>query len=182
MKNNQNNLMKDLGIVALSIVIAVILAKTGALKNLLTSVQEMEIIGSFIAGIFFVSIFTVAPAAVVLIQIAQSNSIFMVAFWGGLGALVGDLIIFRFIKNNLSKSLLDFLKDSKENRFRSLFKLKFWRMLGPFIGALIIVSPLPDELGLMIMGFSKVRAPIFVPLFFFLNFLGILAISYIWGR
>jgi hypothetical protein len=182
MKNNQNNLMKDLGIVVLSIVIAIILAKTGALKNLLTSVQEMRIIGSFIAGVFFVSIFTVAPSAVVLTQIAEANSIFTVAFFGGLGALVGDLIIFRFIKNNLSKSLFDFLKSSKENRLHSLFKFKFWRMLGPFIGALIIISPLPDELGLMIMGFSKVRTPVFIPLSFFLNFLGILAIGYIWGR
>lgn len=182
MNNNQNNLMRDLGIVVLSIIIAIVIAKTGALKSLLTSAQEMKIIGSFVSGIFFVSIFTVAPAVVVLAEIAQTNSIFTVAFWGGLGALVGDLIIFRFIKNNLSKSLLDFLKSSKKNRLRSLFKLKFWKMLGPFIGALIIISPLPDELGLMIMGFSKVKTPVFIPLSFFLNFLGILAISYIWGR
>ena len=90
--DNQNNIIRDLGIVILSILIAIMLAKTGALNEIFTATQESRFLGSFLAGIFFVSIFTAAPAIVVLIEIIKSNSILEVAFFGGIGALIGDLI------------------------------------------------------------------------------------------
>ena len=102
--------------IILSIVVAVILVKTGTLKSLLTSAQEWEILGSFLAGIFFVSVFTVAPAAVVLVQIAQANSILLVAIFGSLGALVGDLISFRFLRDSFSKSLLNYIAGNNKNK------------------------------------------------------------------
>src|SRR3989338_8389600 len=102
MNNHANNLVRDLVLVIFSVFIAIILAKTGALESLITSTQEMRFVGSFIAGIFFVSIFTAAPATVALGEIAQSNSVIMTAILGGLGALIGDLIIFRFVKGRVS--------------------------------------------------------------------------------
>jgi len=171
--------MRDLGIIILSIVIAVILVKTGALKSLLTSTQELKFIGSFMAGIFFVSVFTAAPATVVLAEIAQSNPVFGVAFFGGVGALVGDLVIFRFIKDKLSEDFLYLIKKSKSERLISIFRLKLFRWLISFIGALIVASPLPDELGLAMMGLSKIKTPLFIPLSFSLNFLGIMTVGLI---
>ena len=171
--------MRDLGIIILSIVIAVILVKTGALKSLLTSTQELKFVGSFLAGIFFVSVFTAAPATVVLAEIAQSNSVFWVALFGGLGALVGDLVIFRFVKDRLSADFLYLIKKSKSERLISIFRLKLFRWLIPFVGALIVASPLPDELGLTMMGLSKMKNSLFIPLSFLLNFLGIVAIGLI---
>ncbi|KND48817.1 MAG: hypothetical protein AB200_00050 [Parcubacteria bacterium C7867-005] len=97
--------MRDLGVVALSIVIAIILAKTGALAGILTSTQEWTILGSLVAGIFFVSIFTAAPAGVVLFELAAANPIWEVALFGGIGALIGDLLIFRFIKDSISADI-----------------------------------------------------------------------------
>lgn len=179
MENQKSNLMRDLGIIILSIVIAVILVKTGVLKELLISAQELKFIGSFVAGIFFVSVFTAAPATVVLAEIAQSNSIFLVAFFGGVGALVGDLVIFRFIKSRLSDDFLYLIKKSKSERLASVFRLKIFRWLTPFIGALIVASPLPDELGLTMLGLSKMRTSLFIPLAFLLNFLGILVVGLI---
>ena len=94
MNNRGNNLARDLVLVIFSVFIAIILAKTGAFQDLITSTQEVRFIGSFIAGIFFVSVFTAAPATVALGEIAQLNSVITVAILGGLGALIGDLIIF----------------------------------------------------------------------------------------
>ncbi|MFA5084397.1 MAG: hypothetical protein WC475_03420 [Candidatus Paceibacterota bacterium] len=179
MDNHKNNLTRDLGVIALSIIIAIILIKTGALKNLLTTTQELKFIGSFIAGIFFVSVFTAAPATVVLAEIVKTNSIFWVAFFGGIGALAGDLIIFRFVKDNLSADFLYLVKKSKSERFMSIFRLKLFRWLVPFVGALIVASPLPDEIGLAMMGLAKMKTALFVPLSFLLNFLGILVIGLI---
>ncbi len=104
-QNEKNNIMRDLGVVALSIVIAIILAKTGALAGILTSTQEWTILGSLVAGIFFVSIFTAAPAGVVLFELAAANPIWEVALFGGIGALIGDLLIFRFIKDSISADI-----------------------------------------------------------------------------
>ncbi len=160
--------------IILSIVVAVILVKTGTLKSLLTSAQEWEILGSFLAGIFFVSVFTVAPAAVLLVQIAQANSILIVAIFGSLGALVGDLIIFRFVRDSFSRSLLDFITRDNENKIVNFLRsLKFLRWLWPIIGALIIISPFPDEIGLLMLGISKVKTHEFAVLAFVLNFIGI---------
>jgi len=179
MKDNNSNLMKDLAIIAFSVLIAILMVKTGALKTLLVATQEIKFIGSFIAGIFFVSIFSAAPATVVFAEIAQSNSVFWMAFFGGIGALVGDLVIFRFIKDGLADDFLQLIRKTKSERFVSLFRLRLFKWLIPFIGALVVASPLPDELGLMMMGLSKMKTSLFMPISFFLNFLGILAIGLI---
>ena len=169
----------DVAIIALSVLIAIILVKTEVLVSILASSKELELFGSFIAGMFFTSIFTVAPATVVLAEIAQVNSIFWVALFGGVGAMIGDLIIFRFVKNRLSDDILYLLKKSKSERLVSIFRLRIFRWLIAFLGALIIVSPLPDELGLAMIGFSKIKTSLFIPISFLLNSLGILIIGLI---
>ncbi|PIQ75552.1 MAG: hypothetical protein CO003_00255 [Candidatus Portnoybacteria bacterium CG_4_8_14_3_um_filter_44_15] len=179
MNNHKENLIKDMSIIALSVLIAVILVKTEVLINILASSKELELFGSFIAGMFFTSVFTVAPATVVLVEIARLNSLFLVALFGGIGAMIGDIIIFRFVKNRLSEDVLFLLKKSKSERLISIFRLRIFRWLIAFLGALIIASPLPDELGLMMMGFSKIRTSLFIPISFLLNSLGILVIGLI---
>lgn len=168
--------MRDLAIIALSSIVAIIFVKTGTLRNILDSAQEMKLLGSFISGIFFVSIFTAVPATVIIAELAETNAVFLVALFGGLGALFGDLIIFRFIRDSLSEDFFYLIKKSRSERFFSIFKLRLFRWFVPFIGALVVASPLPDELGLAMMGLSKMKMSIFIPVSFVLNSLGILAI------
>ena len=175
--DNQNNIIRDLGIVILSILVAVILAKTGVLNEILTATQELKFLGSFLAGMFFVSIFTAAPAMVVLVGIIQSNSILEVAIFGGLGGLVGDLLIFRFVKDSIARDIQWLINKTKQERLASIFKLKLFRWLIPCIGALIVASPLPDEIGLTMMGLSKMKTHLFIPVSFLLNFIGIFILS-----
>ena len=179
MDNHSNSLVRDLGLIILSILVAVILAKTGALESLITSTQEMRFIGSFIAGILFVSVFTAAPATIALGEIAQSNSVITVALIGGLGALIGDLLVFRFVKDKLSEDLLNLIKTSKSERLTPMTKIKGLRWVVPLIGALIIASPLPDEIGVAMLGLSKIKNSLFIPLSFILNSAGILVIGLI---
>ena len=179
MDNYKNNLIKDISIVALSVLIAIILMKTGVLIDILASSKKLELFGSFIAGMFFTSVFTAAPATVVLAEIAQINSVIWVALFGGIGAMIGDLIIFRFIKNRLSEDILYLLKKSKSERLVPIFRLRIFRWSIAFLGALVIASPLPDELGLMMLGFSKMKTSLFIPISFLFNSLGILVIGLI---
>lgn len=180
MAKNTNGLLVDFVIIALSVVIAVVLVKTHVLITILTSTKELEFLGSFIAGMFFTSAFTTAPAIVTLGEIARVDSLFLTAIVGALGAVVGDLIIFRFIRDRFSEHLMELLKhQAGAKRMKALFKIKMFRWITFLMGGLIIASPLPDELGISILGFSKMRMRSFVPISLSFNFLGILAIGLI---
>ncbi|MDO8561960.1 MAG: hypothetical protein Q7S05_04000 [bacterium] len=169
---------RDMGIVALSALVAIILAKTGVLKDLLTSTQELKFLGSFLTGIFFTSVFTVIPASVVLGELAQSNSIWEVAILGGMGAAIGDLLIFRFVEDHLADDFRAILGKKREHRIASIFHLRFFRWLVPILGAAIVAAPfIPDEIGLTMMGLTKMRVFVFLPVSFLCNFSGILAIG-----
>lgn len=181
MKTNDraNYFFRDLATITLGIVISVLLVKTGVLKDFLFLTKDIRFIDSFLAGIFFISIFTVAPAAVVLAELFRFNSILEVAFFASLGALTGDLVIFRFIKNTLIEDIFYLIKKEKRKKLKSIFKTRLFRWFTPLLGALIIASPLPDEIGIAMMGLSKMKTSLFIPISFALNFLGILIIGLI---
>lgn len=177
-KHKNNLLIQDLAIILLSIFIAVFLVKTHVITNILTSTKELELLGSFIAGMFFTSVFTTAPAIVTLGEIAKVNSVIQTAFFGAMGAVVGDLIIFRFVRDKLSEDLMELISHNNPGkRIKAILKIKFFRSFTFLIGGLIIASPLPDELGIGLLGFSKMRAWRFIPFSFIFNFIGILLIG-----
>ena len=165
-------------LVIFSVFIAIILAKTGALQDLITSTQEVRFIGSFIAGIFFTSIFTTVPAIVTLGELAKINTVVPTALFGALGAVLGDLIIFKFIRDRLSEHLVELLKhDSSWKRIKTLFRLRYFKWLTFFLGGIILASPFPDELAISLFGVSKIKVPLFIAVSFIFNFIGIFIIG-----
>lgn len=181
MNDQKNNfILQDIAIIFLSILVAVILVKTEIFTRILTSTKELELIGSFIAGMFFTSVFTIAPAATALGEIARANSILLTALFGSMGAVIGDLIIFRFFRDKLSEHLVELVEHQGAwKRIRALFRLRSFRWLTALVGGLIIASPLPDELGICLLGCSKMKTSRFIPLSFVFNFLGIVLIGLI---
>lgn len=177
-KTTRGYIFEDIAIIVLSIFVAIILVKTQVLANFLASAQEYKLFGSFFAGIFFTSIFTTAPSIVALSEIAQMQPVFHVAFLGALGALIGDLIIFRFIKDRLSDHLMEMMKNQiAGTKLKFRHHLTFFRYLTFFAGAIIIASPLPDEIGIGLLGLSKMSMKWFIPVAFVGNFVGIALIG-----
>lgn len=178
-KELRSHLYKDIGIVFLSVLIALILVKTNVLVSLLTSTKELEYLGSFVTGMFFTSVFTTAPAIVTLGELAQVHGIFQTALLGALGAIVGDLVIFKFVRDNVSEHLREVLhaKKHKIKKAPTTLRLKIFRWLTFLAGGIIIASPLPDELGIGLLGFSKMRLPLFILFSFAFNFIGIVLIG-----
>lgn len=173
-------LQQDLAIIVISILIALMLVKTKVLSSIFVSTAEWGLIGSFIAGLFFTSVFTTAPAIVTLGEIANSGSLFLTALFGAMGALIGDLIIFRFVRDRLGEHIFEALKHgSFLKRLRHFLRLKYFRWFTFMVGGLIIASPLPDELGIGLLGFSKMKTTKFIPLSLIFNFIGILAIGFV---
>lgn len=167
----------DFFIIVLSIVFAVLLAKYGVVQKILALFGGNGILLSFISGLFFTSAFTTAPSIVALTEIAKESSIYLVAIFGGMGALLGDIVIFKFIKDRVAEDIDFLIRKTKTRRFFTIFRLHIWKWLTPFIGGLIIASPLPDEIGLMMLGLSKVRISIFIAVSLVFNTLGIALIS-----
>lgn len=177
-RQEKRDLFQDLAIIFFSIVIALFLVKSNVLIDVLESSQKLKWFGSFLAGMFFTSILTTVPATVTLGEIAQNNSLWLTALFGGLGAVVGDLIIFRFVRDRVGEHLQGLLgHQTVSQRFKALFRFKTMRWLTFLAGGLIIASPLPDELGIGLLGFSKTKTALFLPLSFACNFIGILIVG-----
>ncbi len=179
LKNQRKTIFaQDIIIVMLSIALAIALVKTGMLTHFLSSLGEWSWLGSFVAGLFFTSIFTTAPAIVSLGEIMQTHSILQTAFLGAIGSVLGDIIIFRFIRDRCCEHVMAIIGHKAEQRkIRAVLKLKFFRWFTFLLGGLIIASPFPDELGISLLGFAKMKISWFIPLSFIFNFLGIVIIG-----
>ena len=174
-----NHLIKDVYLLAFSILASYLIIKFGIVEDLLIRAAGIEFLGSFIAGFFFTNSSTIIPAMVVLGKITQYQPILTVAVLGAAGAVIGDLIIFKFIRDRLADDLVYLLRLSHHERWLAIFHRRLFRRLIPFLGALVIISPLPDELGIAMMGLSRMKTLMFVPLSFGLNFIGIVIVGII---
>jgi hypothetical protein len=177
--HSHKSLYQDTGIIALSILIALLVAQSAALERFITSIGELRLLGSFLAGTLFTSVFTTAPATVVLGEMAQANSAWTVALAGALGAVAGDYLIFYFVRERFAADMLHLLQQHGRRRLPRIIKLRSPRWLLAALGMLIIASPLPDEVGVALLGLSKTHQRFFLILSLAANFLGILAIGLI---
>jgi hypothetical protein len=167
------DLLKDLLLIGVGIVFALILSKLGFIDSAVSAFGNVYL-ASFIAGLFFTSVFTVSPASIALAHIAfAAASPWPVILYGALGALFGDLIIFFFIRDRFADDIINSVKPSIRKHILSSFHLGFMKWLSPLVGALIIASPLPDEFGVALLGISKTRMAWFIPISFVMNAVGV---------
>ena len=168
----------DALLIGVSVVVAVALVWSGVLPTFLASLGGGELLSSFIAGLFFTSVFTTAPAIAALGEIAQVYPPVFVAGIGALGAVLGDLVIFRFMRDRFGDHLNALLRaEGLLKRTHTLLHRKFFRYFTFLVGGLIIASPLPDELGVSLLGFSKARTSFFLLTSYTFNFIGIFLIG-----
>ncbi len=172
-KDNKRALIRDFIMIFIGVVFALLLSGFGVIDYVVSIFKDYYIIASFVSGIFFTSVFTLAPASITLIHIASDSPTGGVIFWGGLGAMCGDLILFFFIRDRFAEDLKNVLKPSSVKYLLKSLHFGFMRWLSPIIGALIIASPLPDEFGITLLGMSKVKTIILIPLSLAMNMLGI---------
>ena len=81
----------------ITVMLSYIIFSNGASLPLKTSIISLGYIGTFIAGVFFAYSYTAAPATALFLILAKEQNILISGLVGGLGALVGDLVIFSFV-------------------------------------------------------------------------------------
>lgn len=163
----------NLALVGIGLGIALVLSRIESLHTLLLHVGNLGYIGAFIGGMLFVSTFTVATGSLILFYLAETLSPVEIGLIAGAGAVAGDLIIFRFVKDDLVSELTDLYHHFGGRHFSHLLHTPYFRWTLPVIGALIIASPLPDEVGVSLMGISKMSTLKFILISFLLNSAGI---------
>ncbi|MSU73975.1 hypothetical protein EXS56_02430 [Candidatus Kaiserbacteria bacterium] len=160
-----------------SFLLSIWLAKADVIGAFIERAAEFEEISSFIAGMFFTSVLTTAPAIVSLGELGQYIAPWKVALFGGAGAVCGDILIFRFLHSPLANYIIRAAVNLRWRRFgTALEKSVFWWIV-PVLGAIVIASPLPDELGLLMMGLSGMRLWSFMVLAYIMNAAGIYFIT-----
>ena len=173
----KRHLRQDFYIVAASIAAAWAIVRFGAVDALLAYAGDGVLAGSFVAGAFFTSVMTTAPAIAVLGVLSLHGNLFLVALVGGAGAVCGDYLIFSFVRDRLGDDLAYLIKRNGSPRFFKIFHRKSFRWVLPFVGALIIASPLPDELGLVLLGVAKMSTRRFLAVSYAFNATGIFLIG-----
>jgi len=111
--NKLNWKYKNTFFLFLSLLVLFFITDTIIVRNFIKEVGNFGYLGAFLVGLFFVSIFTVAPSIIVIYYLAEYLNPWEVAILAGLGATMGDLIIFKFLKNNIFLNGRAYLESEK---------------------------------------------------------------------
>jgi len=165
---------KNLTFLFISIIFAFFLSRYEPFHAFLLNLGSFGYIGAFLAGVLFVSTFTVATGAIIILVLAETLSPIEIGIIAGLGAVVGDFTIFRLIKDSLTQELESIYDHiDGDHHFKKVLHSKYFSWTLPVIGAVIIASPFPDEIGVSLMGISKMKTYQFLLISFVLNAIGI---------
>jgi len=161
----------------MGVLLAIALSRNEGFHSFLLHLGGFGYIGAFFAGILFVSTFTVAASALTLLTLAETLSPLEIGLIAGLGAVVGDMLIFNLIKDNLTEEIEEIYDQMDTgHHLKKLFHSKYFSWTLPVVGAVIIASPLPDEMGISLINLSKMSTFKFILLSYILNSIGIFLI------
>ena len=167
-------------LLVLTFVLAYILFRGRNFLPLRSFLLSLGYLGTFLAGILFTYGFTAAPATAILLILAKEQNILLAGFISGFGALVGDLLIFGFIRHSFADELEKIFNEPLilhiNKRTPKLLKKYFILALSGFI----IASPLPDEIGVSLLAASRtISTKVFSIIAYILNTAGIFVILFV---
>lgn len=142
---------------------------------------DLGYVSALFGGMMFAFGFGAPFGVALLATIADDVNILIAAAVGGLGALLSDYLLFKFIRVTFQDEI-DRFRDSKAFAlFNGLVmrrmppRLAYYLSVG--IAGLIIASPLPDEVGVTLLAsITAVRERTFMVVAFTLNTLGVLVV------
>lgn len=167
---------KNFTLMLVGLVLAFFLADYGPFVDLLLKLKHHQYLGAFLGGVLFVSTFTFGIGTIILTSLSDSFSLVLLAVVAGAGAVFGDLLIFRFVKDRLMEEIAPLFQRFGGDTLSKIFYSHFFSWTLPVLGAIIIASPLPDELGVTLLGIANIKTSKFIGISFALNTIGIFVI------
>ena len=143
-------------------------------------ILSLGLFGAFMAGVMFSYGFTAAPSTALFLIIAKEHNLWLAGFIGGIGALLGDLVIFAFIRSSFSDEIERLSKEKIIKKFHTSMPNRLKKYLLPVFAGFIIASPLPDEIGVTLLAVHRhISVKMFMVLSYLLNTAGIFVILYV---
>ncbi|MBU3912995.1 MAG: hypothetical protein KKB21_00825 [Nanoarchaeota archaeon] len=170
---------KLLGLI-ISIVLAYYIFKNPIVAGYISHLNLLGYFGTFFAGMLFAFGFTAPIAAGFFITLNPAN-IWLAGVIGGCGALIADLIIFRFIRLSFEGEFNLLKKNKTVIKTGNLIERSVGKRIQMYLmytfAGILIASPLPDEAGIiMLAGLTQIDEKTVAKLGFALNTIGILAL------
>lgn len=141
----------------IGLALAVFLSQNQTFNNFILNLGQYGYVSAIIAGAMFVCTFTVATGALIIFTLAKTLSPIELIFFGMLGAVIFDMCIFKTIKNTVDKEIIEVFNNPRFSHFKKILHTKYFAWMGPLVGLLVFLSPLPDELGISLLGLSKLK-------------------------
>lgn len=160
-----------------SILLSVLILLDERTILLLYEAGNWSYLGAFITGMFYTYSLSSPPASAVFFIISKSLNPFFAAAIGGFGAMIGDLIIFKFIKTEILPEARLLAEDLRLPRIKSHKLIHILHKIVPFVGGFVIASPLPDEVGAALFGAIEYDTKKFMIISWICNTLGLLVIA-----
>ena len=95
---------------------------------------------AILAGALFVSTFTMATAVLILATLASSLSPIEIVLLGGVGAVLTDILIFRFAREGIDQEIEPIYKQITGGHLKKLLHTKYFGWTLPVLGTLIITQ------------------------------------------
>lgn len=150
-RRRHSNILLLLG----GIAVAVFISRLPFFDSLIEATERFGYVGAVVSGFLFTSTFTAATSGLLLANFAKSLDPFWLIICAAAGALTSDLLIFRFVKDKVSKEITPVYEQFlTKNHLHKIAHTKYFSWTLPVIGAIIMATPLPDELGVSLLGLS----------------------------
>lgn len=157
---------------------ALALIGNSELNMLLRNSSSIGFIGAaFVSGFFFTSAFTTPIAISALVALGQSHNPLIITPIASLGAVLGDVILLKIIKEDIIADVEVFTKPFTTPRLKHILHARALYFPLALLAAIILASPLPDEISIALFGIIKFKTHHFGLICFVFNFLGILLIT-----
>jgi len=133
--------------------------------------------GSFLCGVAYAYSFTAGPATAMLLMLSKEQNIVLAGLIGGVGALIGDIVIFKFVRHSLMEEVERLAESSAIMKISASMPRLVKKYIFPALAIFVIASPLPDEVGVsMLASCTTIKVNKFSVVSYALNTLGILSV------
>jgi len=120
---------------------ALILSRLPFFAILIREIEKFGYLGAVFSGFLFTSTFTVATGALLIANFAKLLDPFLLILCTVFGALIGDTLIFLFIKDKVSEDITPVYEHFlAKNHLKKIVHTKYFSWTLPVVGALIIAS------------------------------------------
>jgi hypothetical protein len=167
---------KHTTLAVLSIWLFILLVDSALIAAIFGFIEDLGYVGGLIAGALSISFVTAAPAVILLLDLSNKLDPHVLALCWAVGSTLGDWVTVRFYEDGVFKELQPILRRFKIKSVVRIMRHRFTSWILFLIGAVVVASPLPDEVGLGLMGMSKIKKPYIVFMCFLLNILGAMVV------